>query len=974
MLPVFNTSDLNLDRETLLTSSRIPWHREDILEVLGMESDVPFAKELGHNQICHRIERTIGAIMPEEHPGQHHEIAARLYGLRQGTGVTDALMWELFLLANNFKSCEFECIARVLRSCRLDCDSTLRRLVAEKDPTHMSIAEKIFGSVLRAQDVRVLRIMLEAGIDPDMLVDIYDGKPSETRRDLMRPLVYAASLRDSKKALEISQLLLRFGASVNLCKNWYSALWNAVSNKHQSLVTILIAAGAHCSPSTLTKAISEQSDDIVQALLDGGADVNAADTWGNTPISEAIDTGNIQLMRTLISHGAGINRQQRVWTTESTNALGLAASRGKHEMVQLLLEAGADVNPPSCLCTCPLVYAIHHVKIAETLVGAHANIAKADAALRKGERDSLLYSLIKDGTEDESIAALSRVLIAGGARITSPALYLAIRKGLADIVGIFLAKSNSVFDKVLEIAIESGHVEIARIVYGLGYTEVATLHEIPTAEMMDWLELAGLMPDIITRFGVDIFTTAIGPIHSDVIERLSSCEIDFRTSSSSRLAYSPLEVALFYGRHDLVRFLIERGAVVTTHILAAAAAKPLHEQDERLEIFKYIFSLWQETSTEIRNLEGTESTPVAVAVIEQNPEVLELLLDYGLDPRGVLGRFPGLPYSGMIKGTIPQMAVRFGDSAIFGDFILDAVLNAATWSAKDLGRALTEAVHCKNYDLARYLLGAGADPNMAVTIKSNRAAITPLVVAVGNGEASLVQKLVEAGANVNKLGSGPFARTPLQCAVESKLPDLVDLLLKAGADVNASGATVGGATALQLAAIRGHLSIARTLLDKRADVNAPAAPECGRTAIEGAAEHGRDNMLHLLLSRGGRIEGRERAQYIRAVKLAEAQGHYGTGQLLKSYSVWTEPDSACFNDMDVDEISPVRQPFGFWDAYSAGECSDTDDGGQDECCEDEPSSERDQEEAHSNPSLERAEAGSEAEDIDWTSFLKEDYY
>ncbi|KAH9211437.1 hypothetical protein DL95DRAFT_511072 [Leptodontidium sp. 2 PMI_412] len=132
------------------------------------------------------------------------------------------------------------------------------------------------------------------------------------------------------------------------------------------------------------------------------------------------------------------------------------------------------------------------------------------------------------------------------------------------------------------------------------------------------------------------------------------------------------------------------------------------------------------------------------------------------------------------------------------------------------------------------------------------------------------------------------------------------MLLEAGADVNAPPAYQGGATAIQIAAIQGYLGIARKLLEVGANVNAARASFHGRTALEGAAENGRIDMLHLLLGGGTLIEGRGRRQYIRAVKLAETNGHNAAAKLLKSYSCWTELDSLQYDQEYIETDSDVE--------------------------------------------------------------------
>jgi len=82
----------------------------------------------------------------------------------------------------------------------------------------------------------------------------------------------------------------------------------------------------------------------VKALLNAGADVNAKDELGWTPLMKAcfnddVDHGFPEVAQTLIDAGADIEAQ----IVYGTRALMLAAGRGEAGVVDVLLKAGADV-------------------------------------------------------------------------------------------------------------------------------------------------------------------------------------------------------------------------------------------------------------------------------------------------------------------------------------------------------------------------------------------------------------------------------------------------------------------------------------------------------------------------------------------------------------------------------------------------------------------------------------------------------
>lgn len=91
---------------------------------------------------------------------------------------------------------------------------------------------------------------------------------------------------------------------------------------------------------TLHEAAREGYVYDVERLLDEGADVNARDDFGNTPLLLALDRGKTKVAKLLIDRGADVNvMNKKGWT-----ALMLAAVGGYTDMAKILIEKGADVD------------------------------------------------------------------------------------------------------------------------------------------------------------------------------------------------------------------------------------------------------------------------------------------------------------------------------------------------------------------------------------------------------------------------------------------------------------------------------------------------------------------------------------------------------------------------------------------------------------------------------------------------------
>jgi ankyrin repeat protein len=94
-------------------------------------------------------------------------------------------------------------------------------------------------------------------------------------------------------------------------------------------------------------------------------------------------------------------------------------------------------------------------------------------------------------------------------------------------------------------------------------------------------------------------------------------------------------------------------------------------------------------------------------------------------------------------------------------------------------------------------------------------ALSPLIVAARQGDATRIAMLVKAGDDVNQRG-GVNHWTPLMHAVHKNQPTAVRALIDAGADVNMTAGARGNDTALRLAEIDHDADIVKILHDHNA--------------------------------------------------------------------------------------------------------------------------------------------------------------
>ena len=135
-------------------------------------------------------------------------------------------------------------------------------------------------------------------------------------------------------------------------------LRSAVEDGSVELTRALIENGADVNArdskgnSVLRYAVTEAHPEIVAILLEAGADASAlqADDEGLLPM--AVATGDLEIVRMLLDAGVGVNDEAHFHPLGRLNisytgpAINVAAAFGYNDIVQLLIDHGADVNQP----------------------------------------------------------------------------------------------------------------------------------------------------------------------------------------------------------------------------------------------------------------------------------------------------------------------------------------------------------------------------------------------------------------------------------------------------------------------------------------------------------------------------------------------------------------------------------------------------------------------------------------------------
>lgn len=173
---------------------------------------------------------------------------------------------------------------------------------------------------------------------------------------------YNHSLDDSlisavrEKNVNLAKSLLAQGADPDTVDGSISALSIAIDKSDVEMVTVLLANGANPKGkntaygyTVLGDAVFGGIPEIVEMLLEAGADVTARDVYAQTPLCYAMDAyptnggtdaQKAECVKVILGAGADINAR----SSGGSTPLIQAARWGQIECMKVLLAAGADVT------------------------------------------------------------------------------------------------------------------------------------------------------------------------------------------------------------------------------------------------------------------------------------------------------------------------------------------------------------------------------------------------------------------------------------------------------------------------------------------------------------------------------------------------------------------------------------------------------------------------------------------------------
>jgi ankyrin repeat protein len=154
----------------------------------------------------------------------------------------------------------------------------------------------------------------------------------------------------------------------------WAVYWDDLATAERLLVAgARVNAVSDLGVTPLSLACTNASAAMVTRLLAAGALSAVAGSIGEPPLMTCARTGNLAAVKAMLAHGGEVNGRE---PDQQQTALMWAASEGHADIVQTLIENGANVNAASTSGFTPLLFAARegHQAVAQLLLKAGANV------------------------------------------------------------------------------------------------------------------------------------------------------------------------------------------------------------------------------------------------------------------------------------------------------------------------------------------------------------------------------------------------------------------------------------------------------------------------------------------------------------------------------------------------------------------------------------------------------------------------
>lgn len=666
--------------------------------------------------------------------------------------------------------------------------------------------------------------------------------------------------------------------------------------------------------------------DVVEHLLENGANVHAKDDGGLIPLHNACSFGHAEVVQLLLKHGADPNARDN-W---NYTPLHEAAIKGKVDVCIVLLQHGADAGIRNTDGKIPLDLADPSTRA--VLTGDY-------------RKDELLESA-RSGNEEKLLSLLTSINVnchASDGRKSTP-LHLAAGYNRVRIVQLLLQHGADVHAKdkgglvPLHNACSYGHFEVTEMLIKAGANvnamdlwQFTPLHEAASksrAEVCSLLLAHGADPGLLNCHSKS--PVMVAPTRdlqdrmlyeykghalldatrqSDLarIKKYNTPDMaNFKHPFTGDTALHMAAVSSFPKRKQAVELLLRKNANVNEK--NEEYLTPLHMAADKSHFD--VIDILLKNGAKVNAVDGLGQTALHRCSREGNVQACRLLLSGGADPSivSVQGCTAAQLASDAVQQLLQHEPQRGGADTEF--HLLEAAKAGDLEVVKKLVASHGDIVNCRDVDgrqstplhfaagynrvaVVEYLLQHGADVHA-----KDKGGLVPLHNACSYGHYEVADLLVKHGASVNVSDLWKF--TPLHEATAKGKYDIVKLLLKHGADPskkNRDGNTpldlvrdgdqdvadlLKGDAALLDAAKKGNLARVMKLVTAE-NINCRDSQGRNSTPLHLAAGYNNLEVAELLLENGADVNAQDKGGLI-PLHNASSYGHLDIAALLIKYN------------------------------------------------------------------------------------------
>lgn len=618
-----------------------------------------------------------------------------------------------------------------------------------------------YAPLVEAKTVEIARMLVEAGVDVNAFGTT---KFADSDREMDGFPLTALCVAVRNNDVNLARYLISAKADVNLGNHFCgSPLRLAASGQRRELFELLLKHGAHVKGVLQHAAISGNLD-YVRLLVKAGADVNASGKI--TALQAAAIHGHSKVVTFLLDHGAKVNAAESFEHGLSKTVLTAAVENNNVELVEIFLNAGADVNIPS--------FSYHGCNVLEVTKSRPASSEIVNLLVAKGLRDSAL-----------TLNSHHKIL-----------LYDAVCKGDLDRVKFLINLGLQIDLQMIDYQPVKRYADNAKLKTILHLA----LDNYRTFNMELFRFLLGKIKDVNAQIKVShlssVLVKACEVQGIELAEMLIDAGAD--VNGCDDRGNFPLLRAIgrmVYRDDGLVHFLLRKGADVNAiNKLSDNATTALQEslRKNHIVVSYFLLAYGAKVNASIGRYGSSE---LGYAAAGGNIPLVRELLDRGanVNSAATTDQFTAL-----------QIAARRGDTAMV-ELLLE---KGADINAPGESTALQAAAETGETATVQLLLEKGADVNAP-------GFSTALQSAIEYGNFQLTLLLLEADADINaqareRSGYSLYLKTALETAAYYGRLDILHLLLKVGADMHLP-VEERYVRAVSLAREKGHIVIAEIL-------------------------------------------------------------------------------------------------------------------------------------------------------------------